>query len=104
MRQRFFDLSIDKPELPPDERTLYRLLASVLIFIPVMQFLVGIGVATIASLNLAGLFDNQEPLLFAIAGVSILNSGLHLPLFPLLSVPRFRLRIARSTSSDAALE
>jgi GAF domain-containing protein/HAMP domain-containing protein len=81
MRQRFFDLPIDKPELPEDQRSLYLALASDLVYIPVMNLLIGLGILAIAVFSIAGLFDTKEYLLFAVAGVNILNSGLHLLLY-----------------------
>jgi len=86
MLQHFFELPVDKPELPADKRSLYQLLTAAVTSIAVFQFLTGIGIFVIAMLGLTGYFDTPENtgLLFLVASINVLDSLLHLPMFALL--------------------
>ncbi len=93
MLQHFFELPAEKPDLPPDKRGAYQLLSAAVTSITVFQVLTGIGILAIAVLALAGYFDIPEniSLLFVVASINILDSLLHLPMFPLLRSGRLEL-------------
>ncbi len=86
MLQHIFELPVDKPELPANKRSMYQLLSAAVTAITVFQALTGIGIFIVAGLALAGFFDTPENiyLLFIVASINILDSLLHLPMFPLL--------------------
>lgn len=93
MLKHFFELPADKPELAPEKRSLYPLLAAAVTSITIFQSLTAIGILVIASLAMAGYLDNPEniSLLFVVAGILFLNSLLHLPMFALLRRGRVEL-------------
>lgn len=94
MLQRFFELPVDKPELPADKRSLYQLLAAAATSIAIFQTLTGIGIFGIAALGATGYFDTPEQihLLFLVAAITLFDGLLHLfPIFPLLRQERLSL-------------
>lgn len=86
MLQHFFELPAEKPDLPPEKRGAYQLLSAAVTSVTVFQSLIGVSIFVIALLALAGYFDIPEniSLLFVVASINILDSLLHLPMFPLL--------------------
>jgi GAF domain-containing protein/HAMP domain-containing protein len=86
MLQHFFELPAKRPDLPPEKRGAYQLLSTAVTFISVFQSLTGVSILVIGMLALAGYFDIPEniSLLFIVASINILDSLLHLPMFPLL--------------------
>ena len=86
MLQHFFELPAEKPDLPQEKRGAYQLLSAAVTSNTVFQSLIGVSIFVIALLALAGYFDIPENilLLFVVASINILDSLLHLPMFPLL--------------------
>ena len=86
MLQHFFELPAERPDLPPEKRGVYQLLSAAVTSISVFQSLIGVSILVIVMLALAGYFDIPEniSLLFIVASINILDSLLHLPMFPLL--------------------
>jgi GAF domain-containing protein/HAMP domain-containing protein len=81
---QFFDVPSDKPDLPEDQRRLYRILHVALSHIPVLLGFNALGFTIIYVLGIAGLLDKSEPRLLIIAGISLISSLLHIPLFHVL--------------------
>jgi GAF domain-containing protein/HAMP domain-containing protein len=80
--QAFFQIPLDRPELPPAERNLYRASAAFLFYTPMMLVFGFFGLVLIYVIALLGLLDNPDPKLLAVAGVSLLFILMQLPLFP----------------------
>jgi GAF domain-containing protein/HAMP domain-containing protein len=78
----FFQIPLDRPELPPAERNLYRASAAFLLYTPIMMGYSCVGLILIYILASFGFLDNPDPKLLAVAGVSLLFGSMHLPLFP----------------------
>ena len=81
---RFFELPSQKPDLPENQHGLHRLLQASLVYIPVLLGFNALGFTVIYVLGFTGLLDKNEPRLLIIAGISLLTSILHIPLFALL--------------------
>jgi CHASE2 domain-containing sensor protein len=81
---QFFDVPTDKPDLPENQRRLYRTLLADLSYIPVLLGFNALGFIVIYVLGLTGLLDKNDPRLLVVAGISLLASVLFIPLFPLL--------------------
>jgi GAF domain-containing protein/HAMP domain-containing protein len=86
---RFFDLPVDKPDLPADQRSLYQLFVTAI----TSKFMAGIGIAVMALLGLAGYFDTPEniTLLFLAATINLLDSILHTLMFSWLRQSKLEL-------------
>lgn len=93
MLQKIFELPVERPELPADKRSLYKLLTLAVTYIPIFQALTGMGILVIATLAIAGYFDTPEnvALLFVVASINVLDSLLHVPLFALLRRGKFEI-------------
>jgi len=80
----FFDIPSDRPDLPEQQRHLYKMLYISLFHIPVLLAFNALGFAIIYLLGLTGLLDKNEPRLLIVAGISTVASLLHIPLFSTL--------------------
>ncbi len=80
--QGFFQIPLDRPELPTEERNLYRASTAFLLYTPIMLIFSFIGLILIYSIARLGLLDNADPKLLAVAWISLAFGFIHLPLFP----------------------
>ncbi len=78
----FFEIPLDRPELPPTERKLHRASAAFLLYTPMMLVFSCVGLALIYMIASFGLLDNPDLKLLMVAGISLLFGLIHLPLFP----------------------
>jgi GAF domain-containing protein/HAMP domain-containing protein len=81
---QFFDVPPDRPDLPENQRRLYRTLLADLSYIPALLGFNALGFTIIYILGLIGLLDKSDPRLLLVAGTSLLTSVLFIPLFPLM--------------------
>ena len=84
MRQSYFDLTAERDDLLPEQRSLYRLVSAALLYIPVMQVLTGISILVIYFLGSFGFLDTGSPLLIAVAIICMADGVLNFALYPLL--------------------
>ncbi len=86
MLRNFFEFPIENPNLPPEKRQVYRLVAVATTTIMLFQGIVGLGILVISGLALAGYLDTPENigLLFVVASINILDAALHLLILPLI--------------------
>lgn len=78
----FFQIPLDRPELPPTERNMYRISTVFLLYTPLMLVFSVLGSILIYFIASVGLLDVPDPMLLVVAGISLVFSLLHLPLFP----------------------
>jgi GAF domain-containing protein/HAMP domain-containing protein len=79
-----FNIEPDNPNLPDDQRKLYRTLHAVLSNVPLLSLFITLGFGIIYLLGLSGLLDRNEPRLLIIAGIAATAAILHIPLFELM--------------------
>lgn len=78
----FFQIPLDRPELPPAERNLYRASVAFLLYTPIMLVFSCVGFVLIYIIASIGLLDYPDPKLLLVAGISLLFVFIHVPLFP----------------------
>lgn len=78
----FFQIPLDRPELPSAERNMYRTSTAFLVYTPIMLMFSSIGLILIYILATFGFLDNPDPKLLVFAGVSLFFGLLHFLLFP----------------------
>lgn len=78
----FFQIPLDRPELPPAERNMYRISTVFLLYTPLMMVFSFLGLVLIYFIASMGLLDVPDTKLLVLAGISLLFSIFHLPLFP----------------------
>jgi GAF domain-containing protein/HAMP domain-containing protein len=81
---QFFEVPPDRVDLPAEQRRLYRTLLAALHYFPVLLGFNALGFTVIYVLGLTGLLDKNDPRILAVAGISLLASLSHIPLFSLL--------------------
>jgi len=80
----YFELAPVRADLAADQRSLFRLLQAALAYIPILLAFNAIGFVVIHTLGRLELLDQSDSRILVIAGISLLASLLHIPLFPLL--------------------
>lgn len=78
----FFQIPLDRPELPTAERNLYRASAVLLLYTPMMMVFSCLGLSLIYFIARIGLLDIADTKLLTVAVVSLLFAAIHIPLFP----------------------
>ncbi len=78
---QYFNLPVEKPELSPSKKSLYRTLYATLAFMPIMLGFNFVGFLLVYLLALGGFLDTPDARLLMVGGVSLLIGVLHLPLF-----------------------
>lgn len=78
----FFQIPLDRSDLPPAERKLYRAGTAFLMYTPVMLIFSFFGLMLIYIIAYLGLLDNPDPKLIVVALVSLFFAIIHIPLFP----------------------
>lgn len=81
---KYFVLAPDQAEMEPSRRTLSKIIQAALAYIPLLLTFNALGFVVIYSLGRLGLLDTSDSRLLVVAGISLLDSFLHIPLFRLL--------------------
>lgn len=81
---QLFDAPADRPDLPENQRRLYRTLQAALYYFPILLGFNAIGFTIIYVLGLTGLLEKNDPRILIAAGISLFTSILHIFLFSLL--------------------
>lgn len=87
----FFQIPLDRPELPPADRNLYRASTAFLLYTPIMMGFSFMGLGLIYILASVGFLDNPDQKLLALAVVSLLFGLAHLLLFPYAKRGKFEI-------------
>src|SRR5689334_9696943 len=78
----FFQIPLDRPELAPTERRMYRISTVFLLYTPLMMMFSFLGLILIYFIASIGLLDVPDIKLLGLAGICLVFSIVHLPLFP----------------------
>lgn len=80
----YFKLDPNAPDLPANQHNLFRALQAGLAYVPILLGFNALGFIIVYVLGSIGLLDKNDSRILIVAGISLLTSILHIPLFSLL--------------------